>query len=365
MKRILTLALVSLGAVALFGCPVYSNSSDQRFCTADGQCWDCPGGNFSSDCVPWQCNSDVDCPAGWTCNLHSCVQSSGGNTCTSPSQCPAGQNCGADNQCHAGDCSTTGCPSGYVCKLTNGTPACVLPSTTDGGTVDTGTPDSGDAGSDAPPFTGCTSDSQCASLGPGAKCLDGMCVAAANQCFDQTQCPNGEVCVQGVCTASCAMGQMCPTGYTCDTTTGVCTGNPNPCNVGDAGMSCPMGLTCVDQHCVSPCGPGNTCPTGEVCVDNGCIPDQLPTFVCNVEGTQDACAVGSICLHHNCYIACNPEAGANACATADVYNICKAVTTSTGTYDVCGSNSNLGNQCNPTQGQNCTSPLICIDGYCR
>jgi hypothetical protein len=105
-------------------------------------------------------------------------------------------------------------------------------------------------------------------------------------------------------------------------------------------------------------------------VDNGCIPNQQPKFVCNVDGQQDLCASGSICLHHNCYIACSADAGAadggsNGCQNADQFNICKSVTTSTGTYYVCGSNSNLGNECDPTQSENCASPEVCIDGYCR
>jgi hypothetical protein len=33
---------------------------------------------------------------------------------------------------------------------------------------------------------------------------------------------------------------------------------------------------------------------------------------------------------------------------------------------VCGSTSNLGNQCDPTQNLPCTGPgQVCIDGYCK
>jgi hypothetical protein len=343
MKRILTLALCILGAVALFGCPVYSDNRDQRICTADGTCWDCPSGSLDSNCVPWQCNVDNDCPLGDFCSQHACVP---GNT-------PPG-----------GNCPDVPCPSGFICKLSNGTPMCVAQG--DAGSNDGGTNDAvADAPPDThPPFTGCQSDADCASLGAGEKCLDGVCTAPANQCSDGTQCQSGESCVGGVCTPSCTTNANCPSGYSCDTTKGVCTGNPTPCNEPDAG-ACPSGTTCVDQHCVPPCGDAGACPAGEVCVDYGCIPDQKPQFVCNMEGVQDMCAVGSICLHHNCYIGCNMEAGATACQTADRFNVCKAVTTSTGTYDVCGSSSNLGNQCDPTQGQNCAPPSICIDGYCK
>lgn len=345
MKRTLTLALFSLSAIALFGCPVWSGDH-----SSGGQCNFGPcGGNA-------QCATDTDCPSGDFCSSNQvCLPSNDASTstCSTPTDCPTGQNCGTDGQCHAGDCSSTGCPSGYACTLSNGVAQCV---------ANNPVPDSGppDAAPDANNFSGCTSDPACADAGAGYVCLDGQCVAPANQCFDATQCPNSEQCVQGVCTPSCSGTQPCPTGYSCDTSKGVCTGNPTPCGT----MACTGNTTCVDQHCVAPCGPGSTCAAGLICVDNGCIPSQKPQFICNVEGQQDACASGSICLHHNCYIACSPDAG-NACATAAQFNICKPVTTSTGTYDVCGSNSNLGGQCDPTQGKNCNSPQICIDGYCR
>jgi hypothetical protein len=122
---------------------------------------------------------------------------------------------------------------------------------------------------------------------------------------------------------------------------------------------------------VPPCGDGGTCSAaGFVCVEGGCIPNQLPTFVCGADGSigdgqAGDCAIGSICLHHSCFIACNPDAGATACAEAAMFNVCKSVTTSSGTYPVCGSSSNLGSQCDPTQNELCPSSGVCIDGYCH
>jgi hypothetical protein len=157
----------------------------------------------------------------------------------------------------------------------------------------------------------------------------------------------------------------CPTGYSC-TTNGVCTGNPAPCGEADGGVACAADTTCVDEHCVTPCGTGDAACAGNlVCVDNGCIPAQKPVFVCNTDGVQDKCDTGSICLHHSCYIACDPEAS-TSCATTDNFNICKPVTTSSGTYFVCASSSNLGSQCDPTRNLACpTNTDVCIDGYCR
>jgi len=86
---------------------------------------------------------------------------------------------------------------------------------------------------------------------------------------------------------------------------------------------------------------------------------------CTADGAQDKCQTGSLCLRHSCYITCDSDAGADACKNADKFNVCKSVTTSNGSYSVCGSNANLGSECDPTQNKACASPLVCIDGYCK
>ena len=117
-----------------------------------------------------------------------------------------------------------------------------------------------------------------------------------------------------------------------------------------------------DSDCPSPTG--SRCLTGK-CVDGGCTPDQQPVFTCSADGTQGECQQGSICLRHSCYIGCNPDAGTDACKAADAFNVCKTVTTASGAHSVCGSNNNLGTECDPTQGKSCPSPLVCIDGFCK
>ena len=370
MKRFFWVTLGVVGAAILGGCPIYADNANQRVCTVDG-CFDCTNDYYSGSCTPWQCNSSTDCPSGYYCSgSNTCVGGAnpsydGGTppgSCSSPTDCSVGSNCGTDGQCHPGDCSNSGCPSGFQCKLSNGSLQCVGTGTRDGGST-------GDGGKTDGGVTGCQTDAQCASLGAGAKCLDGTCVKAADQCSDATQCPNNEQCVQGVCTPSCGAQANCPAGYSCDPTKGVCTGNPTSCG---NGQSCTSNTVCVEDHCVPPCGAGNTCPSSLVCVNGGCIPDQKPQFVCGTEGTPGNgapgnCAVGSLCLHHNCYIACGSDAGVDGggCRAADKFNVCKQVTTSSGTYSVCGSSSNLGSECDPTAGRNCAGALICIDGFCR
>jgi hypothetical protein len=370
MKRFFW-SMMSVGVVAVVaGCPIYSDNSSYRVCTSNG-CYACPNEYMDDGCSSWQCNTSSDCPSGFTCS----ADSSGNQTCmgvgydggyptgcAQDSDCSSGEVCGANGQCQTGDCSTAGCPSGSQCTLSNGVATCV--STGNDSGVDASSDSSSDAGDTAP--SGCQSAADCTSTGAGAQCLNGACTPASGQCFDQTQCPTNSQCVQGACTPSCST-TACPTGYSCDANN-ECTGNPTPCG---SGASCSTGDVCVEQHCVAPCGDGGTCSAaGFVCVEGGCIPNQLPTFVCGADGSvgdgqAGDCAIGSICLHHSCFIACNPDAGATACAEAAMFNVCKSVTTSNGTYPVCGSSSNLGSQCDPTQNQACPNSGVCIDGFCH
>jgi hypothetical protein len=261
-----------------------------------------------------------------------------------------------------GDCTTNGCPDGYSCTISDGVASCVA-----NNGVDSGPPDSGPH-----PYSGCFADTDCtADGGTGAKCLAGQtsggaadiqCTSASNQCADETQCTSGN-CVQGVCTPACSATNPCPTGFACDSNN-ECTINASPCAV--PGGSCSVGGSngiCVEQHCVSTCTTSSTCGNGLECVNGGCMPVQQPVFTCTTEGQQAECANGSICLRHNCYISCAVDA--NACATADQFNICKSVTTSSGTYQVCGSSTTLGSDCDPTVGKNCPNSGVCIDGYCH
>jgi len=109
------------------------------------------------------------------------------------------------------------------------------------------------------------------------------------------------------------------------------------------------------------------CGTGLICVDNGCVPPATPTFTCDTDGKagdgkKGDCDTGSTCLHHSCYISCDPEA--STCVTAANFNVCKSVMEGTGTYYVCGSTTSLGSECDPTKA--CTmSGQVCIDGFCR
>jgi hypothetical protein len=350
MKHVFSFVLLGLGAAALGGCPIYSDDDRSHRVCVGSDCYSCPDPYVSNQCYGFSCYADNECPAGYACGSnHRCHLTDGlppppptGTTCTKPSDCPAGSTCGADNYCHTGDCSSSGCPSNFVCKVTNGAATCEPVGNTGN------TP-------------ACKADSDCATPA-GSKCLSGTCVAPSDQCADATQCAAGSQCVQGACTPSCSATKPCPTGYACDDAKGVCTGTTGACT---NSSQCTGGNVCVEEHCVAPCGAGATCPAGLVCVGGGCTPDEKPVFTCITDGAQDNCQSGSLCLRHSCYISCDADAGPDACKSADQFNVCKSVTTSSGPHSVCGSDTNLGTDCDPTQGKNCASPLVCIDGFCR
>jgi hypothetical protein len=199
--------------------------------------------------------------------------------------------------------------------------------------------------------------------------VNGQCTPPSGLCSDTTQCiAAGEACVDGICEPHCSASAPCPSGYGCDFTRGVCNVNPSPCT-GTGKSSCQGGSTCVEGRCVAPCATGDgqaPCPSGQLCVNGGCIPNEAAQFVCKNDGQSGqlatTCSATEICLHHDCYAACDPEAGASACS--DPSSACKLVTVTEGTYVVCATASNLGSDCDPAVGKYCSSG-VCIDGYCR
>lgn len=261
--------------------------------------------------------------------------------CGHPSDCPKGEICGTAGTCKPGPCSTSNaCIFGYTCAADG---------TCQGG-----------------PNT-CDSNASCAS--PGYVCIagpatnGGTCTKPADQCFDQSQCDAGDKCVAGKCVVACTTvnDTHCRDGFLCDTTLGICATPAKTCNVTN---DCASATTvCVGGTCV-PRSPSGVCPMGDVWDENGCIPNQAASFTCNVDGVQDACATGSICLHHSCWISCDAP-NATICDNQPALNKCKPVTSSSGMHNVCGTSTNLGGMCDPTANNNCSGGKVCIDGFCK
>ena len=337
MKHLLLGMMILGGAALMGGCPIYPDQSTYQVCD--------------------QCCSSADCGPGYTC--------------TSQGQCvaPPSYDASAGSECGY-------CPLGTQCTLSGGVLQCLPPASgPDGGVpsadAGTGTPDAtpqGDAAQDgsdvAVPSTPCNADSEC---GGGGKCIDGFCASQSQLCSDGTQCPAaGDACVDGVCVPVCNDG-ACPTGYQCDFNRGVCSVNPDPNGCSESSQ-CEGGAICVETRCVAPpasADAGPACAAGLVLVNGGCIPDERATFTCQNDGNlgtlANTCDPSSICLHGNCYAACDADGGGcNAPGES-----CKSVTVAKGTYNVCATASTLGSECNAATGTYCASPKVCIDGYCR
>lgn len=374
MNRLVLLSLSGGLAALIAGCPIYDDSADPLCDPAFEDCGPGPGGGFEctapTDCgINETCGSDNQCHPG-DCTFWGCVagyaclvgedgtakcepggntggQGSGGNGsggsggdpntyCGNPDDCGEDETCAPDGTCQPGDCTETGCVNGYACDPT--TMSCL--------------PENPAA---------CGEDDDCAELGTGYKCVSGTCTAPEDQCFDGTQCGAGQVCADGKCTDACEDDGDCSPSWSCDTDKGICSVPKQPCEItSDCGSA---DLVCVAGACV-PKAPNGECEDGFVPVENGCIPDQSPNFVCDVDGTQDACAAGSICLHHSCYISCEVP-NQNACSALPDFDQCKSVTTPSGAHAVCGSSENLGGECDPTSGVECPVGSVCIDGFCK
>jgi hypothetical protein len=340
-----------------------------------------------------------------------------GASCARPTDCPSGSVCGHDGTCHSGDCGgSVGCVGALVCKVEDGLALCVStagdasvspdgagepdgahPPLVDG--ADQSSHDSA-VGADAPasPADGslpdgslldvsgpdasvpdgavldgsvlavapCNADSECSDAGAGAKCIDGECIARGQLCSDGTQCiVAGESCVDGVCTPKCSASAPCPAGFGCDFTRHVCSDNPRSCA---ANGDCQGGTVCVEGHCAAPCVPpdsGAACPSGQVCVNAGCIPDQRASFACFNDGEQgplaNRCEPADICLHGDCYLACDITSDAGGCASGGA---CKEVSVAKGTFSVCATATTLGSECDAAAGRTCQSGALCVDGYC-
>jgi hypothetical protein len=380
MKRLYLLSFAGLLSSILAGCPIFPNdhgdsSCDREDCNSSGTTkpGECSGPNdcginetcgqdnkcHSGDCTLWGCNSGFTCVVDPDTHTASCKPGGAGGAggsgsssssasggaggggsvvyCGNPKDCTASETCAPDGTCHTGNCTVNGCIYGYTCNAN--------------GACERSNP------------AACAVDSDCSGLGMGYSCVSGICKQPADHCWDQTTCAGGSKCAAGKCTPGCTSAADCPAGlgYTCDTNLGLCSKPVKVCTItNDCGGA---KTVCVAGACV-PRSSGPTCPAGTDWVDNGCIASQKATFICSVDGQQDVCAAGSICLHHACYISCAGDP--TVCTNQPSLNQCKAVTTTSGAHNVCGSNQNLGGECDPTDAnKSCVVGKICIDQFCK
>lgn len=137
--RVLTVATLTVAALALTGCPKKNGECDATE--------DCKGqdGYQADVCVDHkcqECGADKDCKDGFLCQANKCVPKP---------ECAGPGDCGAGKTCQAGRCVASG-------------------------------------------PVACTKASDC----PSGKCLDGFC-AASNACKTQKDCTGKATCQAGIC----------------------------------------------------------------------------------------------------------------------------------------------------------------------
>ncbi|GAC1351284.1 MAG: hypothetical protein NVS3B20_02780 [Polyangiales bacterium] len=354
---LLTTSLVVLGAL-VGGCPIYQADT----CESDPNCVRSRPIAFADDAAPADPPPDSGSTCGAGCSSGYICQNvaSGRYECT-PQDCRA-----TEKACAAGRSCTLSATGVYAC--TSSTPTdCESAGCIAGYTCAPGAPGTRICTSSDP--NACVLDGDCsAKTGAGSLCLGGFCKAPKDLCTDSTQCKAGATCIDGRCDVGCSA--TCATGYTCDSKNSVCVATaPGEC---DTSKKCTSSATCVAGRCVSKAGITGTCPIGFNSVAGGCVIDDRPVFFCDTDGSkdgkQDKCAVGSVCLHHNCYVGCASATDTATCATVDKYKICKSVTSSSGAHFVCGSNTTFGSECDLTVSppRSCTAAgRVCIDGFCK
>ncbi len=191
-------------------------------------------------------------------------------------------------------------------------------------------------------------------------------------------CPQGLTCVNGSCVPSgCGTESFCPNGYTCNTTTLKCV-PVNCAGATPANTPCPQGQVCLSGVCTDPCagvscGQGAFC-TGGKCVGGGCLASGCPAGQLCLSGTcqADPCATvtcpsgtfcrptsgQAYCVQSCAYVYCpaGPRGGADGFCVADPCNgvVC-------GAGQICSGSSCVADPC---KGVTCGAGQACQGGDC-
>ncbi|CRK16432.1 hypothetical protein BN1723_011492, partial [Verticillium longisporum] len=214
--------------------------------------------------------------------------------------------CNIDPAAAVGRRQTGSCPPGTTCAMGPTGPVCVP----------------------NPPDT-CTNDSECDN---GEQCVEGICIVLPNPGFCEPACTGTDTCVLGVCvpsnptcTPACTGTDTCVNGVCVPPTgpgvcepaceadetciLGVCVPVTNECE-----PACVAPETCLNGACVPVVLPTcpNGCPAGSTCISGVCVPDQPPT--CNPECAEGStCILGvngiSVCVPDVTPPTCDPECG--------------------------------------------------------
>jgi hypothetical protein len=332
-------------------------------------------------CEPAECDATSPCTLGQTCAGGTCLLDNGQLGCTSNAQCLnvcigdvcsdlAGTNGGCDepadcqsgHTCSAGECllvnGQSGCGADSECVGTCITGTCANLSTTNGACddgLDCGAGLSCSAGECLLDNgqTGCTNNSQCASV-----CVIGTCadVSATNgACDESPDCLSGHTCSDGECLldngqAGCSANTQClgtcifGTCNDLSTTNGDC----------DEAADCGTGHTCSANACLLENGQTG-CSTNDHCL-NVCINGTCGDVSSTLEACDETLDCGS---GHTCSgIQCRLDTGETGC-TAN--NQCVAVCI----FGTCDELSSTGGTCDESadcvSGHSCSGTCL-VDG---
>ncbi|TNE52155.1 MAG: hypothetical protein EP343_01790 [Deltaproteobacteria bacterium] len=292
------------------------------------------GGEAVTDAAPTEgsteqdatCARRCDCPQGQECSAGQCVVPTTPVYCCDRENCPqgvacesnAGQAgvCGLRDQCkQTCDCDQgLACIDGYCTRTNTPVYCCEKSGCVPGQACDSR---SGGAGTCGGEGSACVSACDCVS---GLACTNGQCTKSSTPvyCCDRQDCPSGQTCettsgAKGVCgqNLECRSACDCPTGEACSNSK--CRKTDLPIYCCDKPESCPAGQACDtkdgqrDKCPVSPgCQQNCDCPQGQFCNNGRCVTGGTQVYCCSKPGcpARAACynADGSIgnCPGENC-----------------------------------------------------------------
>jgi hypothetical protein len=255
-------------------CPMVQNA-DQKDSDGDGigdACDNCPFtpnpdqsdsvGNGIGDACRF-CKANNDCGSGKICQFGQCLD------CISSAQC-------GDKVCDLTKGACVSCDATHLCPGTghcNSLGRCV---------ECLSTPDCGASMACVQNMCvpQCTQNSNCLN---GQFCVNGGCV----ECRNTGDCTGTNYCDQGLCRPQCVTTNDCTGGRACDPTTHTCV---LPCS----GM-CLNGQTCVSSICQTICNQSQPCGAGQVCSAMGyCGPECVTTPDCSAKPFTQC--VGGMCV---------------------------------------------------------------------
>ncbi len=367
-------------------CLVPASGTDYfKLCTDGSDCASgfCVGDGVGHNWCTAECNNTTPCQTGSSCldvdSAGACSSSSTqcvcapanalcpgqctGTTCTTPGYACIDTTCaatgGEGDRCEAsGLCQQCmiciGDTSAAYCRLccggdTTDCPSCVAAECSDTDECDM--------------VNGAT-DSVCVPAGGADTC---------ESCGTGNACNDGEVCLGGLCHASCdpTTPGTCIACAAQSSVQGLCVCNSSeisaegqPCGVSTSVQACNSGLVCNNGLCARQCvvGEAGVCPTGQECREtNGlasCV-DSAAGMTCAVcDGTT--CLGAGYCFQGRCYETCNITVKGGPCDSACIdigggKNLCACDDQIGGIGSYCGSN--------PIGG--CSTGLYCAGSSCE